>query len=245
MTKNYAAENEVLLSKIEGGDTEARNELILKNMGLVHSVVKRFLGRGFEADDLFQIGCIGLIRAAKRFDTSFNVQFSTYAIPMIMGEIKRFIRDDGIIKVSRSLKELAAKAAALREQLTKATGQEPTLNTLAHELGVPASELATALDSRLPPESLYATSDDGSGESKPLIERIESRENHAEETLRRILIGELMCGLSERERTIIHMRYFRLKTQAQIAEKLGISQVQVSRLEKKILLALREKIADA
>lgn len=242
MIKDYAADNAELLRRTANGDEEARNELIVQNMGLVHSVVKRFAGRGHETDDLFQIGCIGLIRAAERFDPSFGVKFSTYAVPMIIGEIKRFIRDDGIIKVSRSLKELASHAAQVEKQLSAASGQEPSVSEIAEVMGVSAAELAVAMDSQLRPQSLDMTVDDGRGESKPLVDKIESRGDPMGEMLDRLLIGQTMSDMAERDREIIYLRYYCRRTQAQVAERLGISQVQVSRLEKKILLKMREKI---
>ncbi len=244
MIKNFAANNAELLRRASNGDKLARDELIIQNMGLVHSIVRRFTGRGYDVEDLVQIGCIGLTRAAQRFDESFGVQFSTYAVPMIIGEIKRFIRDDGIIKVSRSLKDIAAKAAFIKDRFIKTTGAEPTVNQLADELGLSAAELAAALDSQIPPQSLYISTDDGNGESKPLIDRIESNENPVEDMLSRVLIGQLLTELNERDRQIVKLRYFDLETQTQVAQKLGISQVQVSRLEKRILLKLREKITD-
>ena len=154
MIKDYTETNSSLLQKAADGDESAREELITRNMGLVHSVVRRFIGRGHETEDLFQIGCIGLIRAVERFDPSFGVQFSTYAVPMIIGEIKRFIRDDGIIKVSRSLKTIAAQAAQIRDRVTKDTGREPSVSELASELGISPAELAAAIDSQQPPQSL-------------------------------------------------------------------------------------------
>lgn len=244
MIKDYAANNTNLLRRAVEGDEKARNELITQNMGLVHSVVRRFVGRGHDTEDLFQIGCIGLIRAAERFELSFGVQFSTYAVPMIIGEIKRFIRDDGIIKVSRSLKDIAAKAAHAKERHIKSTGQEPTVSELAKELDLSPAELAAALDSQLPPESLYMKCDDGNSEGRPLIDRIESKDDPLENMLSRMLIRQMLTELPERDRQIVTLRYFRRKTQSQVAETLGISQVQVSRLEKKILLKLRQKIVD-
>lgn len=155
----------------KNGDKQAQDKIIEENTGLVWSVVRRFLGRGHDAEDLFQVGCIGLIKAVQKFDMSFNVKFSTYAVPMIMGEIKRFIRDDGIIKVSRSLKELAAKARKAKEALTERHGREPTVNEIALFLGVETSELVMALDSSCAPESLSAAG--GDGDSRELIEKID------------------------------------------------------------------------
>lgn len=239
MIKDYALENAALLERAAGGDETARNQLIEQNLGLVKSIARRFLGRGHEAEDLFQIGCIGLIRAAERFDSSFGVKFSTYAVPMIMGEIKRFIRDDGIIKVSRSLKETATNALKIKERIINETGREPTLSEIANELNIPVADLATAFEAQVKPESLYITMDDGRGESRPLVEKIESKEDEVAKMLDRVAIVSALKDFSQRDREIVYLRYFRQRTQAEVAKKLNISQVQVSRLEKKILLRLR------
>ena len=239
MIKDYALENAALLERAAGGDETARNQLIEQNLGLVKSIARRFLGRGHEAEDLFQIGCIGLIRAAERFDSSFGVKFSTYAVPMIMGEIKRFIRDDGIIKVSRSLKETATNALKIKDRIINETGREPTLSEIANELNIPVADLATAFEAQVKPESLYITMDDGRGESRPLVEKIESKEDEVAKMLDRVAITSALKDFSQRDREIVYLRYFRQRTQAEVAKKLNISQVQVSRLEKKILLRLR------
>lgn len=242
MIKEYASLNGEIIKRIEAGDDTARDELITNNINLVHSVVRRFVGRGFEIEDLVQIGCVGLVRAARRFDVGFGVQFSTYAVPMIIGEIKRFIRDDGIIKVSRSLKTIAANAIRIKESALKNTGIEPSVNEIAKKLGISPQELATALDSQMPPCSIYSALDNGSGEGRLLIESIESEEDMETESVNRLSLQEALKSFDERENTIIRLRYFENKTQTQVAESLGISQVQVSRLEKKILIKMREKI---
>ncbi len=234
--------NEELLRRLSEGDPSARELLICKNTPLVHSVVRRFLGRGTDGEDLFQIGCIGLIKAVHRFDTSFEVKFSTYAVPMIMGEIKRFLRDDGIIKVSRSMKELAVKAMRLREELTAKTGTEPGICELAEQLRVSPAELACAFDAGATPESLYAPS--GSEDSPLLIDRLESGKDYAAEVTDRVALSQILEELPPREQTIIIQRYFKQKTQAQVAELLGVSQVQVSRIEKKLLIKIRKKMLD-
>lgn len=244
MINNYAADNAELLQRLASGDEKSRNDLIVNNMGLVHSVVKRFSGRGYESDDLFQIGCIGLIRAVERFDPSFNVQFSTYAVPMIIGEIKRFMRDDGIIKVSRSLKDIAMRAIYIKESIIKETGQEPSVAEIAERLEISSAELAAALDSQKAPQSIYMTADESDSDARALIEKIEYGEDDVEDMLNRMLLEETLKCFSDRDRQIIYLRYFRQKTQAQVAEVLGISQVQVSRLEKKILLRMRDKITE-
>lgn len=242
--EEYAETNRQLLEKAAEGDQNAIQDLVNANLGLVHSVVKRFLNRGHEAEDLFQIGCIGLIKAAKKFDLSFQVKFSTYAIPVIMGEIKRYIRDDGMIKVSRSLKETAYRAAQLREQLTNERGTEPTVAELAEKLGISPEELSTALDAGRPHESLYAQIDDGNREGKTLIDKIENQTDYETEIVNRMTIQEALEDFSERDKKIIHLRYYDRKTQTQIANLLGISQVQVSRIEKKLLLKMREKMIE-
>ena len=242
MIKDYALENAALLERAAGGDETARNQLIEQNLGLVKSIARRFLGRGHEAEDLFQIGCIGLIRAAERFDSSFGVKFSTYAVPMIMGEIKRFIRDDGIIKVSRSLKETATNALKIKERIINETGREPTLSEIANELNIPVADLATAFEAQVKPESLYITMDDGRGESRPLVEKIESKEDEVAKMLDRVAITSALKDFSQRDREIVYLRYFRQRTQAEVAKRLNISQVQVSRLEKKILLKMRKNV---
>lgn len=240
MIKDYAVDNSLLIQRVAIGDEDAKNELILQNMGLVHSIVRRFLGRGHEAEDLFQIGCIGLIQAAKRFDPEYGVMFSTYAVPMIMGEIKRFIRDDGIIRVSRSIKETAVKAMKASEQLRLKSGREPSVAEIADALDISAAELAAALESQVAPQSLYIQAEDGEG--KALIDKLESDEDKFAELLDKLTINQAMQDFADREKLIIYLRYYRLETQACVAKKLGISQVQVSRLEKKILGKLREKI---
>ncbi len=239
--KNYNENIESLLEMAQKGDSEAQNKIVEENIGLVRSVVKRFVNRGYETEDLFQIGCIGLIKAIKKFDLSFNVKFSTYAVPMIMGEIKRFIRDDGIIKVSRSLKELAIKAMNLQETMRKTCDREPTIKELAQKLDVSAEELATALEAGIKPESIYASPQDDGKEGKALIDRLESGIDHEGEIVNKMLIRQLLDGLGERERKIIILRYFKQKTQSQIADMLGISQVQVSRIEKKVIATMREQ----
>ena len=244
MIKNYAGNNAELLDRAAEGDEVAKNELVEQNLGLVHSIVKRFIGRGTDAEDLFQIGCIGLISAVNRFDKSFGVTFSTYAVPVIIGEIKRFLRDDGIVKVSRSLKETAAKATYLREKIIKKTGKEPSITELASELKVDVCFLSEALDSQLQPKSIYQTADNGDKTQSTLADTISCNDDPIGDMLDRVLLHQAAKILSERERKIIYLRYFKRKTQSQVSEKMGISQVQVSRLEKKILTKLREIIGD-
>ncbi|MEI3524810.1 MAG: SigB/SigF/SigG family RNA polymerase sigma factor [Eubacteriales bacterium] len=230
-----------LIRRSQDGDKEARDTLIQENMGLVHHVVRRFLGRGAEAEDLTQIGAIGLMKAIERFDLSYEVRFSTYAVPMIAGEIRRFLRDDSMLKVSRSLKELAVKAAKLREKLFMEQGEEPGIPELARQLGVEPEELVLACDSCSEVESLHKIIYQGDGEGVSLMERVEEKRDEQEALLTGMLVRELLDTLEPKERRLILLRFFYDKTQAQVAGELGMTQVQVSRLEKKILLTLKKR----
>ena len=230
-----------LIRRSQDGDKEARDTLIQENMGLVHHVVRRFLGRGAEAEDLTQIGAIGLMKAIERFDLSYEVRFSTYAVPMIAGEIRRFLRDDSMLKVSRSLKELAVKAAKLREKLFMEQGEEPGIPELARQLGVEPEELVLACDSCSEVESLHKIIYKGDGEGVSLMERVEEKRDDQEALLTGMLVRELLDTLEPKERRLILLRFFYDKTQAQVAGELGMTQVQVSRLEKKILLTLKKR----
>ena len=228
-----------LIQKSHDGDEKARIQLVEENVGLIWCVVKRFYGRGVEPDDLFQIGSIGLLKA---IDKSFDVKFSTYAVPMISGEIKRFLRDDGMIKVSRSLKELSYKAQMLREQMQERLQRDPTLEELAQELNVEKEDLVMALDSANEVESLYKPVYQKDGNEIALMDRLEEREVQEEKIINRMLLKQLLESLEKEERQLIYLRYFANKTQTEVGKKLGISQVQVSRMEKKILKTLRGKI---
>ncbi|MCC2826416.1 SigB/SigF/SigG family RNA polymerase sigma factor [Faecalicatena orotica] len=230
-----------LIRRSQDGDKEARDTLIQENMGLVHHVVRRFLGRGAEAEDLTQIGAIGLMKAIERFDLSYEVRFSTYAVPMIAGEIRRFLRDDSMLKVSRSLKELAVKAAKLREKLFMEQGEEPGIPELARQLGVEPEELVLACDSCSEVESLHKIIYQGDGEGVSLMDRVEEKRDEQEALLTGMLVRELLDTLEPKERRLILLRFFYDKTQAQVAGELGMTQVQVSRLEKKILLTLKKR----
>ena len=241
-SENFEIPFEILIKKALDGDICARTEIVEKNIGLVWSVVKKFSGRGVESEDLFQIGCIGLIKAIDKFDTSFDVKFSTYAVPMIMGEIKRFLRDDGIIKVSRGLKELSLKASTVRDVLTKENGCEPTVKDIAKRIGVSPEELSFAIEASARPESLYAVNNNEKGDSKSLIERIEAPDSFEAKVTDRLLIENLISIYPKREQEIIFMRFFKQKTQSYVARILGISQVQVSRIEKKLLSDMKRKI---
>lgn len=241
-TKNYNKNLAQQLKLAKQGNNPALESIVEENIGLVHSIVRRFLGRGYEAEDLFQIGAMGLVKAVQKFDTAFDVKFSTYAVPMIMGEIKRFIRDDGIIKVSRSVKELAVKALALREAILKETNTEPTVRELSKRLGASPEDVALALDACIKPESINAKIGEDGNEGKTLADRLVSQDDCEGQVVNKLLVQELLEEFDERSRKIIILRYFKQKTQSQIAQIMGISQVQVSRIEKKVLEAMRNKL---
>jgi len=243
MDELFEKETMVLIEKSKSGDKAAQSELVEKNVGLIWSIVRRFHNRGYETEDLFQIGSIGLIKAIKKFDNSFEVKFSTYAVPMIIGEIKRFIRDDGIIKVSRSLKELSNKAKVTKEIMTKELGREPSVGEISLRLDISSEELVMAMEASFTPESLYSTVGESDTSSVQLIDRINNDNNDNEiDLVDKIDLRQVLKTLKPRERQIIVLRYFKEKTQVQIAKMLGISQVQVSRIEKKILEDIRKKI---
>lgn len=231
-----------LIKLSKTGDKEARDLLVTENVGLVWSIVRRFAGRGHELEDLFQIGSIGLIKAIDKFDLSYEVKFSTYAVPMITGEIKRFLRDDGIIKVSRSLKEIAVRVKITREVLNNKLNREPTIEEISEEIQVPMEDIVMALESNTEVESLYKTIYQGDGNAIFLIDKLEQVQDEHENVVDRLAIKEIMDTLDQKEQDIIRLRYFMNRTQSDIAKKLGISQVQVSRLEKKILRTMREKL---
>lgn len=242
MNENMQDDVLELISKAKSGDKKAQSILVEKNIGLVWSIVRRFQNRGYETDDLFQIGCIGLIKAINKFDKSFDVKFSTYAVPMIIGEIKRFIRDDGIIKVSRSLKETSNKARITKEIMSKELGREPSINEIAARLEVPAEDLVLAIEAGGTPESLYSTVGEGDNSPILLIDRVSADNGSEVDLIDKIALRQILDKLAPREKQIIILRYFKEKTQFQIAKMLGISQVQVSRIEKKILEDIKRKI---
>mgnify|MGYP000413450833 CR=1 FL=1 len=232
----------VLIGKSQSGDKEAREVLIEKNLGLVHHIVKRFLGRGYDPEDLFQIGVIGLMKAIDKFDLKLEVRFSTYAVPMITGEIKRFLRDDGMIKVSRSLKEMAVKVCMTREKLEKDYGREPTLEEVSEEIGATREEIVMAMESASEVESLHKTIYQGDGNAISLMDGIKEEKDASEELLDHMLLNSLLGTLEEKERDLLRLRYFEDLTQVQVAKQLDMTQVQVSRMEKKILGKLRERL---
>ncbi|WP_303861433.1 RNA polymerase sporulation sigma factor SigF [Alkalibaculum bacchi] len=233
-----------LIVQAQEGDKLAKETLIEANIGLVNSVVNKFLNRGHDREDLFQIGSIGLIKAVDNFDTSFDVKFSTYAVPMIMGEIKRFLRDDGLIKVNRNLKSIYKKVYYVKEQFFNEHKREPTIEEIAKEIDVEKEEIIMSLEACYTPDYLYEVIHHDDGNAVMLIDKIESEDEGEEEVLDKLTLKEMIGELPPRERQIVMMRYFQDKTQNEIAQKLNISQVQVSRLEKKILKKLKESLAE-
>lgn len=229
-----------LIGRAHQGDKVARDKVYEENIGLIYSVVKRFAGRGVEAEDLFQIGSIGLLKAVDKFDTSFEVKFSTYAVPMIIGEIRRYLRDTGIIKVSRSLKESQYRVFKIREDLEKKLGREPSVTELAEAAEISLEELNIVLEAGAEVESLHKTIYQGEGTELSLLDKIPEKENRQEKLLDKVLLEELLGRLETEERKLIYMRYFQDMTQTEIARQLHISQVQVSRMEKRILKKLKK-----
>lgn len=247
----------VLIARSQAGESKAREVLIEKNLGLVHHIVRRFAGRGYDLEDLFQIGTIGLIKAIDNFDLNLGVKFSTYAVPMITGEIKRFLRDDGLVKVSRTIKENGVKVKLARQRLQASEGREPTLQEIMNETGLSSEEIVLAMEASIEVESIYSAVYQDDGSEVYLVDKVvrgasgsvgssmvgvaDSEDVEKEELLNHMLLKQLLDSLEPSERELIYMRYFQDKTQVEIAGILGISQVQVSRMEKKILLRLREK----
>lgn len=229
-----------LIKKAQNGEEAAKTKLIEENSPLVKSILRHYRNKNIEYDDLYQIGCMGFLKAIKNFDTNYNVRFSTYAVPMIAGEIKRFLRDDGYIKVSRSLKTLSFKISAFVEVYKKEHQEEPSVETIAENFGIDPQEVVFALDSAKYPISLFEKTDD-SEKSGSLIDKI-AAEDKSEEIIDNLILKSVIDELNPREKKIIILRYFRDKTQSEIAEHLGISQVQVSRLESKILEKIRLKL---
>jgi len=229
-----------LLSKAKAGDSYARDRLINCNLKLVFNLVKRFQNRGYDLEDLFQIGCIGLIKAIDKFDPGYDVKFSTYAVPMIVGEIRRFLRDDNPVKVSRSVKETAYKIQQMRDMLTARLGREPSVGEVAAELGLSREEVVNALEAAQAPASIYETLHQDDGDPVYLLDQLRDKEDGDTPWLERISVKELLDNLPERDRLIISWRFFEDKTQSDIALRLGLSQVQVSRLERQALKKLKE-----
>lgn len=230
----------LLLSK--NGDEEARNKLINGNLRLVLSIIQRFTGRKENMDDLFQVGCIGLIKAIDNFNTELDVKFSTYAVPMIIGEVRRYLRDNNTIRVSRSVRDLAYKALQVKERLMLTSSAEPTIEVIAKELGESTDNVSSALESIMEPISLYDPVYNDGGDSIYIMDQIRDDNNNDEVWLEDIALKEAMKKLSDREKKIIAMRFYGGKTQTEIAEEIGISQAQVSRLEKGALEQIKKQI---
>ncbi len=229
-----------LIKQSQAGDQAARNLIVEKNMRLVWSVVQRFLNRGYDPEDLFQIGCIGLLKSVDKFDLSYDVKFSTYAVPMIIGEIQRFIRDDGTIKVSRSLKETGNKIRRARDELAKEYGRSPTIQELSQYLQIPQDELLLAQEAVLSPTSIHETVYENDGDPITLMDQISDQDN--ENWFEKLALKDAIENLEEREKLIVYLRYYKDQTQSEVASRLGISQVQVSRLEKKILKQIKNQL---
>lgn len=238
-----AQEQEELLTRIAQGDLQAREQFISGNLRLVLSVIKRFAHRGENMDDLFQIGCIGLIKALDNFDSSYSVKFSTYAVPMILGEVRRFLRDDNPIRVSRSMRDVAYRALTAKEQLSVKLQREPSVEEIAKELDLKKEEVVFALEAIHDPVSLYEpVYCDGGGDAICVMDQVKDNKNSDEAWLEQIALKEAIRQLGERERKILKLRFFEGKTQMEVSQEVGISQAQVSRLEKSALLRIRKEI---
>lgn len=229
-----------LIRKSQAGENDAKEQLLKLHSGLIWNVVRRFQGRGVELEDLYQLGAIGLIRAIDKFDFSFDVKFSTYAVPLIAGEVRRFLRDDGIIKVSRSLKENQWKIKRVLETFLHEQGREATIEEISEILGIEPEEIALSMEAVLEIESMEQCVFLGDGKEISLKDRIADEKNEEEEITNKLFLQQLLNQLDKREKELIILRYFENKTQVQVAKILDISQVQVSRLEKKILRQLKE-----
>jgi len=238
-----AAEKEELILKIKQGNREAREEYIKGNLRLVLSIIQRFSSTSENVDDLFQIGCIGLMKAIDNFDLSQGVKFSTYAVPMIIGEIRRYLRDNNAIRVSRSLRDIAYKALYSKEVLQKNMDREPTIEEIAAESGIPREDILNALDAIQAPMSLYEPVYSDSGDVLYLMDQVSDKKNKEENWIEELSIKEAMGKLNDREKNIIQMRFFQGKTQMEVAEEIHISQAQVSRLEKAALKNMKNYLS--
>ncbi|MGQ9532862.1 MAG: RNA polymerase sporulation sigma factor SigF [Desulfotomaculales bacterium] len=236
------AETRVLLEKARAGDAVARERLVQCNLRLVFNLVQRFQNRGHDPEDLFQIGCIGLMKAIDKFDPQLNVKFSTYAVPMIVGEIRRFLRDDGQIKVSRSLKEMAWRVGRAREHLMGQLGREPSVGEVAEAVGCSREEVVAAMEVSQGITSIYESTYQDDGEPIYLLDQLRGEEEQADWLAERLSLEDLLATLPGREQQILRWRFFEDRTQADVARRLGLSQVQVSRLERQALKRLRETI---
>lgn len=230
------------IRRAKEGEKEAKEKLVMENTGLVWNVVKGFTGRGYEKEELFQIGCIGLIKSIERFDLSYDVKFSTYAVPLITGEIRRFLRDDGMIKVSRKWKEDGYRIYLSMQKLIQELGREPDLKEVSEHSGISVEDIVLALDANAEIDSLNRTYQTD-GKEVSVMEQIPSDENMEEKILETIALKQAMEGLSGKEKKLIRMRYFQNKTQTEVSKIFGVSQVQISRMEKKILLKLKNSFS--
>lgn len=231
-----------LIKRARSGDKLARDKVIQNNMGLVYSIVSRYAGRGYDSEELSQIGAIGLIKAVDKFDMGFEVKFSTYAVPLISGEIKRFLRDDGMVKVSRSIKENGWKIKRVADRLSQELDREPSIEELAAATEIAVEDIVLALEANSEVESINKPICFSDGREVCLEEKIQEKSDWNEDLLNRMMVEQLMKLLDEKEKKLIRMRYYEDRTQREVAEHLGISQVQVSRMEKKILLGLRSHV---
>lgn len=229
-----------LIKMARSGDKLARDQVIQNNMGLVYSIVSRYTGRGYDQEELIQIGAIGLIKAVDKFDLTFEVKFSTYAVPLISGEIKRFLRDDGMVKVSRSIKENGWKIKRAADRLSQELNREPSIAELAAATEIPAEDIVIALEANSEVESIHKPICFSDGKEVLLEEKLQEKSDWNEHLLNRMVVEQLMVLLDDREKELIRMRYYENRPQREVAERMGISQVQVSRLEKKILLHMRQ-----
>ena len=230
------------IKQVQAGDRDVLADLINTNNGLIWNIVKRFGGRGYEYEDLYQIGCIGFIKAIKKFDTNFEVQLSTYAVPYILGEIKRFLRDDGIIKVSRSTKELVNKIRSMQKEYLEKYGEEINISEISKKLKISKEEIALALDSAKPVESLYQEDASNNGDNRQMIDKIVCQKDEATAISNKLAIRQIIQDLNKREQEVIILRFYKEKTQAQVGKILGITQVQVSRIERRVLDRMKSKL---
>lgn len=217
-------------------------KLVKDNQGLIWSIVKRFIGRNHETDDLYQIGCMGFVKAIKRFDTSFEVQISTYAVPYILGEIKKYIRDDGIIKVSRSVKELGIKINQLQNEYLKKHHEEMNITQIAKELKVDKEEIIFAMEAQRPVDSIYQDDNNDDNDKRDLLSKIPVETNQESKIVNNMALNQVISNLDSKERQIILLRYYKDKTQTEVGKLLGISQVQVSRMEKSVLQKMKQRL---
>lgn len=237
-------EQKEMLEKIKSGDDSLKQEFIYSNLRLVLSLVQKFNNRGENIDDIFQIGVIGLIKAIDNFDVSQNVQFSTYAVPMIIGEIKRYLRDNSAFRVTRSLRDLAYKLSQEREKYLREHNEEPTLEKLCEIVGEPKEDVVLALDSMIQPMSIYDAVYNDGGDSIYILDQLKNNKDESEEVIDKISTSQILEKLTDKEKHIIQRRYFNNKTQTELAEELGVSQAQISRIEKNALERIRKRIKD-